>query len=215
MALVLGMMLGIWLPEPIRAADEHGSASEAEGAGHAAAKPRTAFDVTLDLTVWTIVVFLVLLLVLKRAAWKPMLEGLQRREENIRAALEDAKRARDEAQRVRQELQTEMNHAAEKVRDLMDNARRDAERANEEMIAKARNEIQGERDRLRREIDLARDHALQEISNRVAQLATLVSAKAIRRQLSLDDHRRMVDEALAELNNAGTKRQQQMASVRA
>ena len=77
-----------------------------------------------------------------------------------------------------------MDHAAEKVRDLMDAARRDAQHATEEMSAQARADIQTERERLHREIDLARDQALQEIWNQTAQLATLVSAKAIRRELS-------------------------------
>src|SRR5262249_36194547 len=84
------------------------------------------FSWTLDLALWTVVVFLLLLFVLKKYAWKPMLEGLQKREENIRAALEEAQRARDEAQKVREQLQAEMNQAAQKVRDMMDAARRDA-----------------------------------------------------------------------------------------
>ena len=132
-----------------------------------------------------------------------MLEGLQKREDNIRAALEDAQRARAEAERVRAELQAEMNQAAQKVRDMMDAARRDAERSTSEMLTKTRSEIQTERERLHREIDLAKDQALQQIWNQTAQLATLVSAKAIRRQLNEDDHRRLVDEAIAELRHAG------------
>src|ERR671936_824072 len=54
-----------------------------------------------DLGIWTLVVFALLLLVLRRFAWGPMLEGLQKREQNIRAAREDAERAREEAQRLR------------------------------------------------------------------------------------------------------------------
>jgi F-type H+-transporting ATPase subunit b len=161
------------------------------------------FSWTLDLALWTIVVFLLLLFVLGRFAWKPMLEGLQKREDNIRSALDEAQRARDEAQRVREQLQAEMNQAAQKVRDMMDAARRDAERSTSEMVTKTRAEIQTERERLRREIDLAKDQALQQIWSQTAQLATLVSAKAIRRQLNEEDHRRLVDEAIAELRPTG------------
>ena len=70
------------------------------------------------------------------------------------------------------------------------------------MIAKARAEIQAERERLRREIEMARDQALQELWKQAADLATMISAKAIRRQLSAEDHRRLVDEALTELQGA-------------
>lgn len=166
-----------------------------------------------DLGIWTIVVFVLLLLVLRRLAWGPMLEGLQKREQNIRAAREDAERAREEAQRLRGELQAEMDRAAEKVRDILDEARRDAQRSTDDMLARARVEIQKERERLHREISMARDQALQEIWNQTAQLATLVSAKAIRRELTPDDHRRLVDDAIAELRQAGTERQREVAGV--
>jgi F-type H+-transporting ATPase subunit b len=89
---------------------------------------------------------------------------------------------------------------------MMDGARRDAQQLNDEMVAKAKSEITAERDRLRREIESARDQALSEIWKQTAQLATRVSAKAIRRGLSEEDHRRLVDEALTELSGAVGKR---------
>ena len=167
-----------------------------------------------DLGIWTLVVFVVLLLVLRRFAWGPMLEGLKRREQNIRQALEDAQRSREDAEKVRSQLQAEMSQAADKIRDMMDAARRDAQHMGDELISKARVEIQGERDRLRREIDTARDQALQQLWGHAAQLAAMISSKAVRRELNLDDHRRLVDEAIAELRDAGNSRQRQTASVR-
>jgi len=178
-----------------------------------AERPPKILDISWDLGLWTIVVFGLLLFVLRKLAWKPWLEATQRREQNIRQALEEAQRARDEAQRLRDQLQSEMDRAAEKVRAILDGARSDAQRATEEMLGKARMEIQKERERLLREIGMARDQALQEIWNQTAQLATLVSAKAIRRQLSVDDHHRLVDEAIAELRQAGKQRQREVASV--
>jgi F-type H+-transporting ATPase subunit b len=176
-----------------------GAAPAPQPAAHQAEEGGSVFGWALDLAIWTIVVFLLLLWVLSKYAWKPMLEGLQRREQNIRAALDEAQLARDEAERVRGQLQTEMDHASEKVRDMLDAARQDSQRATDEMLGKARKDIQDERERLHREIDMARDQALQQIWTQTAQLATLVSAKAIRRELSLDDHRRLVNEAIAEL----------------
>ncbi len=156
----------------------------------------------IPLGIWSIVVFVILLVVLKKYAWGPILEGLQKREHNIESAVQDARQARDEAQRLRDQLQGEVDRAHEKVRDILDEGRRHAHQATEEMIAKARTEIQAERDRLRREIEMARDQALQELWKQTADLATMVSAKAIRRQLSAEDHRRLVDEALTELKGA-------------
>jgi len=172
------------------------------------------FKPALDLGLWSLVVFMLLLFVLTKFAWTPMLEGLRKREEGIRSAIREADLAREEAHRLRDQLQSEMNNAHIQVREILDKGRRDAEHANQEMIAKARAEIQTERDRLRREIGTARDQALQELWTQTAQLATLISAKAIGKQLALDDHRRLVDEALGELRVAGAQWQREGAGKR-
>ncbi len=186
----------------------------AEGAAHGAGSGEGGIlDPRFDLGIWTIVVFVVLMLVLRRFAWGPMLDGLKRREQNIRQALEDAQRAREDAEKVRSQLQAEMNQAADKVRQMMDEARRDAQYMSDEMVAKARAEIQGERERLRREIDTARDQALQQLWGQTAQLAALISSKAVRRQLNPEDHHRLVDEAITELREAGNNRPRQAAGV--
>jgi F-type H+-transporting ATPase subunit b len=185
-------------------------------AGHDDAKAGEIdiFKWSLDLGIWTLVVFLLLLFVLTKYAWTPMLEGLRKREEGIRSAIREAEQTRDEAHRLRDQFQAEVNNAHVKVREIMDEARRDAERTTQDMVAKARSEIQTERDRLRREIATARDQALQEIWKQSAQLATLISAKAIGKKLALEDHRRLVDEALGELKEAGAEWQRQGAGTR-
>jgi F-type H+-transporting ATPase subunit b len=161
-----------------------------------------------DLTIWSIIVFVALLWVLRKFAWGPMLEGLQKREKSIETALTEAGLAREEAQRLRDQLQGEVNKAHEKVREILDEARRDAQHTSEEILAKTRAEIQAERDRMRREITIAREQALQELWAQSAQLATLISAKAIRRSLNETDHRSLVDEAVAELRSAAGKKRQ-------
>lgn len=168
-----------------------------------------------ELGVWTIVVFLLLLFILKRMAWGPMMEGLHKREENILGAIESARKDREEAQRLREQFQREIDKAHEKVRDILDLARRDAQHATEEMLAKAHKDMQAERERLHREIQIAKDQAAQELWNQTAQIAMEVSAKALRQQLMLDDHRRLVDEALVELSQSGDDWRRQSAGVRA
>ena len=81
----------------------------------------------------------------------------------------------------------------------MEEANKRAQTAADEIVAKARSEVTVERDRLRREIQLATDQALQQIWQQAAVLATEISSKAIQRQLSPDDHRRLVDDALRDM----------------
>lgn len=168
-------------------------------------KPVNVMDLTWDLGLWTLVVFLLLLYILKNVAWKPILEGLHKREENIRLAAEEAKLAREEMNRVRSECQADIAKAHEQVSKMMDQARRDAQQLIDDMRAKGTADIQQERQRLRREIDLARDQALQDIWTQAAQLATLISAKALKRAVTADDHNRLVGDALAELKQQTTK----------
>jgi F-type H+-transporting ATPase subunit b len=164
--------------------------------------PQIFSPVRIDLGIWTLVVFLLLFFLLKRHAWQPMLQGLQTREKNIHQAFEEAQRAREEADRLRSEFQQQMAKSQERVREVLDEARREAQHTKDDMVAQARLEIQAERDRLRRDITLARDQALKELWDQSARLGTLIAAKAIRRELKPDDHRRLVDEALKELAEA-------------
>jgi F-type H+-transporting ATPase subunit b len=159
-----------------------------------------------DLGIWSLVVFLVLLLLLYKLAWGPMLKGLKKREENIAGALEAAQKASEEAQKMQVSLQAQMVEANQRVNALMDETRKAAARTQEEMLAKARADIATERERLRRELDTARDQALQDLSQYAARLATDVAARILRRDLNVEDQRRLVDEALGEMRQAAEDR---------
>ncbi len=155
--------------------------------------------IAADVGIWAIVVFVLLLFILRKLAWDPMLEGLKKREDTIKSAVEEAKLAREDTRRITAQFQAEMAAKMAEIPRIMDAARRDAEQLKDEMRAQAAKDIQTERQRLRRELDIARDQALQELLNQAARLATLISAKTIGRHLSEEDHHRLVDEALNEL----------------
>lgn len=177
-------------------------------------KPPDLLALQWELGLWSVVVFILLYVILKKVAWAPMLEGLQKREHNIRSAIEDANRARTEAQALKEQWNKEMAQAQERVRTIMEEARHEAQKAQEQMMAETRAQIQTERERMRREIQTAKDMALQELWSQTAQLATLISSKALKRQLNVDDHRRLVDEAVAELSKSGQEWQRQVVGGR-
>jgi F-type H+-transporting ATPase subunit b len=160
------------------------------------------FAGTLDLSVWSIAVFLILFAVLYRYAWGPISKSLDDREGAIRQAVEEAKLAREEAEKMRAQLQREMQQAQDQVRQTIEEGRRDAARVAEETVAKARAEIAADRERLRRELDLARDQALKEIWNQAADVGTRLASKALGRQITLDDQQRLIEESLNELGKA-------------
>jgi F-type H+-transporting ATPase subunit b len=190
------------------AGDRH-TAGDTHTAGAAEHAP-ALFNWALDLGVWTMVVFLLLLFIMSRFAWKPMLEGLRKREASIRTAMEEAKLARAETERIHVELQAERERSAREIARMMDEARRNAERLISDERTKLTQEIQQERDRLRHEIDTAKDQLILETLQQTARLATLVATKAVRRVLTDDDQRRLQEEAIAEVRSAQQQWQTQM-----
>jgi F-type H+-transporting ATPase subunit b len=183
-------------------AGEHGK--EAKEAAHGGSKdPFKPPYNPLDLTLWSAVIFVLMVAVLWKFAWKPILSGLQTRENTIRDAMETAERSRKEALELHDKLDAQLKAGGDKVREMMDDARKDASALKDQMVADAKTEIQQERDRLHREMDTAKDQALKEIYEQSVSLAALLSAKAIRRTLSPEDHRRLLDDTLAELKQAG------------
>jgi len=85
---------------------------------------------------------------------------------------------------------------------MMDEARRDATSAKEDMLSAAKKEIGTERDRMRREIETARDQALLDLWNQSTQMAAMLSSKAIKREVRPEDHKKLFDETLQEMKAA-------------
>jgi F-type H+-transporting ATPase subunit b len=159
-----------------------------------------------DLGIYTLVVFSILVFILGRYAWGPMMAGLDKREATLRKIHEDADASREEARLALAEVQARLAKTNEEIRGMLDEARRDAQGVKDQMKAEAAVEIQAERERIRREIGTARDQALKEIYEQSVQLAALVSTKAIKRELTPADHSRLLDDALRDLRtNLGTK----------
>lgn len=215
--LILGiglMAFVLWGPSSLGADDPPGDDAKVEqkdaGKDHPKAEEtrQDIFGWALDLGIWTLAVFLVLLIILSKLAWKPMMQGLEHRERAIHSALFEAQQARDEAARLRGQLEEQLRKANEQARDLLDEARRAAERTTAEMTAEAHKKIQADHDRLQREMNLAYEQARRDLQTQAAQLATLVAGKVIRRQLNPDDHRQLIEEALTELRQSGNGQQQ-------
>jgi F-type H+-transporting ATPase subunit b len=189
-SLLLGMMVLLAIVVPTYAADEaHGPAPG-------------PLDIMYDTAIWAIVVFVGMLLILRTKAWGPILEGLKKREEAIRSSLEEAKKTRADMETIHEQLKQEVAEAHQQIPALMEEARKKAEEMANDMRAKASADIQADRARQRHEVEVAKDQAIKEMWEQAAQLATLISAKAIGRSLTEDDHRRLLDEAMAEMRES-------------
>jgi F-type H+-transporting ATPase subunit b len=152
----------------------------------------------------TLVVFAVLLGVLYKFAWPQILSGLRKREDTIFAARDEAVKVKREAEELRASLQGQLAKANDDIRAMLDEARRDADALKVSEREQGKKDAATELDRARREIAAERDAALQELRQESVKLAGLMASKAVRKQLSVEDHARLLTESLDELK-AGTK----------
>jgi F-type H+-transporting ATPase subunit b len=191
----LGLALAVALgPAAVAAfaADTHGATEEKKGLYF------MALD-RYDLGIFTLIVFGGLCFVLFKYAWPKISDGLDKREAGLLALKGDAERAKQDAEDVRAKLHAEFATAQDKIRAMMDEARRDAEGLRAKERETGSREAAAERERAKREIESAKDAALAELYQQSVDLATKLSAKTLGRSITADDHRRLLDESVAEL----------------
>jgi F-type H+-transporting ATPase subunit b len=180
------------------------AAAEAESEEHGGGGPNPlAFNP--DLAVWTLVVFVVLLLVLKKFAWPQITEALEERERKIAATIADANAKLEDAKRVYAEHEAKLAAAAGEVRALLDEARRDAEVTKKAIEAEGQKAAKEELDRALREIHRARDAAVQDLAVSSANVAIDLAKKVIREQLTPEKNNQLIREAVAKLAAESSK----------
>jgi F-type H+-transporting ATPase subunit b len=182
-----------------QAGGEHGAATGHGAASHEAEGQPNFLEPQPSLAIWTVVVFIGLLLVLGRFAWKPLLAALHEREAHLESVLLDTERARNEAEALLAEHRRLMSEAQDKVRAMLDAARHESRVAADEITTKAQAEAEAARHRAERDIATARDQALVELWSRAADLAVSVAGKVLARDLGPDEHRRLIETATSEL----------------
>jgi F-type H+-transporting ATPase subunit b len=147
----------------------------------------------------TIVIFVILVAVLGKYAWGPIVVGLKAREDKIRKDIADAEATRARAEATLREYNQQLATAEQKVRDMLSKAATDAEQLAAQMRTRAQQEAEETRERAIQEIDAARDQALSEIYEQTADLATRVAEKILKRNLNADDQRGLIDQSLREM----------------
>ena len=153
------------------------------------------------LFIWTIVTFLVLLALLAKYAWRPLLQALDSRQAAIRKSLDDAQQARLELERLQQESVQIIRKARAEAESIVSESRSDAERIREETKQKARAEGAGLIRNAERQIQLETQRALVQIRKEAVDLSLGIASKLIGRNLSKEDNERLIDEALKQIDS--------------
>jgi F-type H+-transporting ATPase subunit b len=171
----------------------------------------------VGLMIWTLIAFFITVYLLRRLAYPRIADALERRRKAIEESIEVAERTRKDADEILEEYRARLREAREQAEDIVARARKAADQAQDEAHREARKEHDEIMERTRREIEHETRRALDEIRKEVANLTVIATEKVARKALDDDDHQRLIEDALAEVdfsafappegNGAGASRQ--------
>lgn len=154
------------------------------------------------LFLWTIFTFLLLVGLLRKFAWKPLLESLDARHESIKKSLDDAKAAQKELERLQQESGQILKAARVEAESIVSKSWSDAEKLREEMKLKAKGEADAIVKDANRQIEMETRRALGQIRSEVADLSIAIATKVLQRNVSSADNERFVQETLKQMDGS-------------
>jgi F-type H+-transporting ATPase subunit b len=149
-----------------------------------------------DLAICTAIVFLLLLLILAKFAWRPIMQGLEKREQSIAGQIEEAHQANQKAAQTLEQYQARLAAAADEVRAIVAEGKREAEAARAQILAEAQEAARREQQRAVAEIAAAKNQALGEIAATHVDHAFALARQVIRKEISRDEHGVLIRDSL-------------------
>ena len=151
------------------------------------------------LFVWTILTFLLLLTVLTKFAWKPLLKMLKDREELIRSSLEDSEKAQTELAKLNAEGEKIINKARAEAQEILSQCKSSAATLKDETLKDAKEKAKVIADNAEKQILVEKEKAIEEIKNEVVNLSLSVAEKLIKKNISVEDNKALIDESLSQV----------------
>jgi len=156
-------------------------------------------DPNPGLIIWTIITFILLLFILKKFAWKPLLGALQKREELVKNSLQRAEQAKNEAEKLLEENRKQLNRADEAGKQIVNEHRALAEKLKDEIVEKAKQQSRLMSKEASLEIQRNKEAMLIELKGEVANLAIQAAEKILEETLDENKQRKLVDSFLRKL----------------
>ena len=150
-------------------------------------------------TMLSFIVFMIVLYVLSKYAWKPLLATIEAREKRIADALSAAEKARAEAEALRRDFEQQTKAARMEADRALEEGRVAAERLARDIETRAHSDAERLRERAKEEIDLARRQALEDIRREAVELSIKVASVVVRKSLDDGEHRRIASEVVSEI----------------
>lgn len=159
----------------------------------------TLLTIEPGMLIWTFVVFFILLYVLKKIAWGPLLTSLENREKSIKDDLEQAAKARVESEQKLEEHKKLLENAETEARGIVDEARKSAEALRSDIVEKANEQARQMIAQAKAEIEREKETAIQQLRNEVADLAVEAASRIMKESLDDDRHRKLVEDYISNL----------------
>ncbi len=157
-------------------------------------------SVNPGLIFWTVVTFIVLLILLKRVAWKPILTALDQREAAIKESLEKAEKAREEAQKVLDENKANLAQAEEESKKIIDQSRAYAEKLKEQIIRESKEQAKKIVHDAADEIERKKEAAFNDLKTQVAEIAINAAEKILKENLNKETNKKIVDKYINDIS---------------
>ena len=161
--------------------------------------PLSPFAGNVGNAIWTVVIFVLVVVVLGKFAWGPLLSLLKQREDFIHRALSDAKRDRDEAEERLREHAARLQAAQAEAIAIIEEARRDSDRLRQELRERARTEADTMIKNAERQIEAQTTRAVQQLRQEAVDLSVTIASKILQRNISKEDNEKLIADALKQI----------------
>lgn len=176
-----------------------GSADQSHGGGGG---DPNIFSGGWGTAIFTLAIFVVLMMILAKWAWGPILAGLKKREEHIRQSIADAEKARSDAESSLTDYRNQLASAADEAESIIEKGRADAQELAEQLKQQSLDEAKSLREQAGRDIGAAKEQALKELCDQAAELSCDLAGRIIKKSLDPQDHRDLLAESLNQLQNS-------------
>lgn len=160
----------------------------------------SVFGGTIWTSIWTLVIFILLIAVLGKFAWKPLLHALKNREDRIRNDLQTAKDERQAAEKLLADYKQQLAKAQAEAQELIKKSAAEAEHAKEQILAHGQEQARHAVEQAKQQIEQAKNQTIKELYAKSAELAGELAAKILQREVNSEDHRVLIQQGLDELN---------------
>ncbi len=160
------------------------------------------FQPTPGLAIWSLLIFLLFWFIMSRLAFKPIMQGIKTREDDIQSALDEAKKAKEEMASLKSENEALLQQAREERTAMLN----DAKEAKNNIIAEAKEKAKADANKImadaKNEIDNQKKAAIAEVKSKVGLMAIEIAEKVIKKELKSDkEHVDLVNKLVSEVNN--------------